>query len=291
MRTLSANNWQALGQSHGAAWQFGLSRSDLAAASQLRFQGSPSTGRQNGDGSWPSSTNTVLATNATWTTPASQIVDARGAAGAYAVVTLESISGGTIDLDLEACPILSMDEAAWTTVVSSTGITTAGVQVLKVTRLSTQVVTGYLRLRITCTAGPSTLNFRGELLQKQVEDFESGVWLEALPVGLTGSGTWDMPLTWLVDCSRFLSCYLLLSYSGSDGSAVTARLQTAVALSADANLWNSVATTTLAATSQLLDGRSTLSTPPMGLLRLRLEHSGGGTASGVLRVHYLLKEI
>ena len=242
MRTLSANNWQALGQSHGAAWQFGLSRSDLAAASQLRFQGSPSTGRQNGDGSWPSSTNTVLATNATWTTPASQIVDARGAAGVYAVVTLESISGGTIDLDLEACPILSMDEAAWTTVASSTGITTAGVQVLKVTRLSTQVVTGYLRLRITCTAGPSTLNFRGELLQKQVEDFESGVWLEALPVGLTGSGTWDMPLTWLVDCSRFLSCYLLLSYSGSDGSAVTARLQTAVALSADANLWNSVAT-------------------------------------------------
>ena len=278
MRTLSANSWQALGQSHGAA-------------SQFRSQGALSASRDSEDGYWPSSTNAVLATNGKWTTPASQIVDARGAAGAYAVVTLQSISGGTIDLELQACPVVSMDEAAWTTVASSTGITTAGVQVLKVTRLSTQVVTGYLRVRITCTAGPSTLNFRGELLQKQVEDSESGVWLEALPVGLTGSASWDMPLTWLVDSSRFLSCYLLLSYSGSDGSAVTARLQTAPALSADANQWNTVATTTLAATSQLLDGRSTLSTPPMGLLRLRLEHSGGGTANGVLRVHYLLKEI
>lgn len=263
----------------------------LSEDAQLRPQGLSSGAIAPGDGYWPSSTNAVLATSGSWTTPASQLADVRGAAGVYCIVNVESISAGTVDIKLQSSPIISIDDNAWTTVASSTGITTAGVEVLTVTRLSTEVVTGYLRLRVTCTSGPSTVNFRGELLQKQVEDSESGIWLEALPVGLTGSGTWDMPLTWLLDCSRFLSCYLLLSYSGSDGSAVTARLQTAVTVTADANQWKTVATKTLASTSQLLDGRSTLSTPTMGLLRLRLEHSGGGTATGLLRVHYLLKEI
>lgn len=240
---------------------------------------------------WPESTNIVVAAAATWTTPASRYLDARGAVAAFATVTVLSISGGAVDIALQACPARSEDDNAWKTIASSTGISTAGPKILKCNRLSSEVVTGWLRVRITGASGTTTLNIRGEILLKQIEAYDAGDWFEALSISLTGSTNWTMPLDWMLDGSRFLSAYVLLSYSGSDGSNVTASLLTAPGISTDANLYKTVATTTLGTSVQLLDGRSTLTNPPMGVLRLKLAHSGGGTADGVVRAQYLLKEV
>ena len=241
---------------------------------------------------WPQATNMVLTVGGTWTTPASQFLDARGAVSVFATVTILSITGGgSVTIALQSCPERSEDDKAWKTIASVSSVSTAGPQVLKCNRLSTEIVTGYLRLRLTGAGATVTVNLRGEVLLKQIEDYESGNWIDALSITLTGSGSWTMPLSWMLNASRYLSAYVLLSYSGTDGSNVTASLLTAPGLTTDTNLFKTVATTTLASSAQLLDGRSTATNPPMGVLRVKLAHAGGGTAEGVVRAQYLLKEV
>ena len=242
---------------------------------------------------WPQPTNIVLAAAGTWTTPLEQCVDARGAVDTFLLVMIDSLttSGGNVDIALQSCVVASTDDNAWKTIASASTISATGPQVLKATLASTQVVTGYLRLRVTCNTAAVTLNVRGELLLKRVEAYESGDWVDGLPVNLAASATWTMHLDWMLDASRHLSAYVLLTWSGSNGSGVTASLLTAPAISADANMYATVDSETLSATAVLLDGRRTGSVSPMGVLRLKPANAGPSTATGLLRAQYLLKEV
>lgn len=248
---------------------------------------------ESGAPSWPHPITIPFSGTGTWTMPASDWMDVRGHIFAYVLVYIDFVSGsGPIVVKLQGCvtPYQGSDSTAWVDLDTTSSISSASTQVLKVTRLSTNMLTGYLRVVVTASGG-ATVTIRGEALLKQPVPFAAAEWQPSTYLSFASSGTWIQPMPRWLDCSGYLSQYAFIDFSGgTSGTNLTVYLETAVQPTADSNQWATVASSALASTSGvvLLDGRSSASTPPYGVTRLKVVASAA--ASGTIRCLNLLKD-
>jgi len=215
-----------------------------------------------------------------------------GFMNAYLLIHTETLatSGGALILKLQSSPALSQDDNACVDVANVVGVNATGPQILKVGDAATNALTGWIRLKVTCSTAQVDATLRAELLLKHEVESRAAEWLAPLALSFAGSGALTMPADLWVDCSRFLHAFLLcerVTTSGS-GSSLTVKLETAPSAASDASSWVTVASATMANSATVIDGRFSATNPPMGMLRLTYE--AGGQVSGTLRVIVLLNE-
>jgi len=241
---------------------------------------------------WLEATYLSLTAGSSWTMPVGMYSDCSAYMNAFILAQIDylSTSGGTLTIEVQSAPIMSNDASAWQTVATVSSISTTGPQVIKVLRTATYPITGLLRLKVTAVTATVTFTIRAELLQKSKVPTRTLDWLAPTYISLATSGTWTMPMSHWLDTSGFVNAWLLCDFRASSGSGadLTVTLQTAPALSVDTDAWLTVGSAiTLGTTPATYDARSSVTNPPMALLRLKLDAAAG--LAGTLRVQVLQK--
>jgi len=234
-----------------------------------------------------------LAASTSWVMPAALRQACSEFMNAHLLLRFDTLStsGGSLMAKLQSAPTLSQDDNAWRDIASlGSPINAAGPQVLIVNDAASVPMTGHLRLKFSAISATVDFSVRADLLLKHSVESAALDWLPATALSFPGSGSQVMPADQWVDCSRFLHAFVLCEFALSSGTAtdLTVVLQTAPSESSDATAWVDVVSSTMSATSIVLDGRASASYPPMGVLRLKF--SAAAAVSGTLRCVLLMKE-
>jgi hypothetical protein len=240
------------------------------------------------------STFLTLAASASWTLPAAQWVDSRKHLNAGLLIDVQSFktsASGTLAFYLQSSPSLSQDNNGWTDLASVTGVSATGPQILFANFMSTNMVTGYLRLRVACSTGAVDFTIRAELLMQYAVAAELSQWLKPTLISFSAAGDLVMPADLWAPCAQYLHAWLLCDYQASfgSGSNLTVALQTAPSADADENSWLTVASATMGNTAAVIAGPVTATNPIMGVLRLK--YTASAALGGTLQVQLLLKEM
>jgi len=115
------------------------------------------------------------------------------------------------------------------------------------------------------------------------------VWLDGLYLSMVNLDVITLPAQSWVVCKDYMDVYVTLEFAGTGGASVTAKVQTAAALSIDSIAWLDVtsASATLAQT-RVFKLRWNLAVPPLAVLRLVF--TANGAATGVVRAMVSMKE-
>jgi len=239
---------------------------------------------------WLATTFIKLAAGGEWILPQTLYARAEGHMAAYVLYTIDYLDTlGALSAYLESSPFNTTDSDGWRQCAKFENFSTTGSRVFIVTPQNIDAITGPLRLRFTASAA-AQFTVRAELILKQPVAHHSVLWLDDMYVSFTGQDTTYLQADAWLDVSRFLHVFALLEWSGdpTQPNLLTVKLETAASMSADPNAWLQVASSAMIpGVAVVLDGRSSVTNPPMSLLRLAFTASAA--VSGTLRVGLLMK--
>lgn len=242
-------------------------------------------------GHWLDNVYINLQASAVWRMATTQWRSCADFLSAYLVINCDFFSGsGTLTLDVETAPILSMSPGAWK-VAGTVTISGTGVQVVKIQRSASVPIMGLLRVQATCNTSAVAATLRADLLLKERVPSRTFEWLQSTYVSFPSSGTQILPADMWMNMHGYLNLWLLVEFRAASGSGanLTVKLQTSPGFSADDNGWADVGTAlTMGTSPAVYDARARVTHGPQGVVRLA--YVAGAALSGVLRVQALFKD-